>query len=164
MNTSDIVTTLAEILQSKNWKMAAAESCTGGLVCANLTEIAGSSQWFERGYITYSNQAKMECLGVAGRLLETFGAVSEEVAKAMAEGAQINAGVNVAVSITGIAGPSGGSADKPVGMVCFAWAIRNAVGENIVHTKTMLFDGDRHGIRKQACDYVLSELAKLLKN
>ena len=164
MNTSDIVTTLAEILQSKNWKMTVAESCTGGLVCANLTEIAGSSQWFERGYITYSNEAKMECLGVPSKLLETFGAVSEEVAKAMAEGAQINAGVNVAVSITGIAGPSGGSADKPVGMVCFAWAIRNAVGENIVHTKTMLFDGDRHGIRKQACDYVLSELAKLLKN
>ena len=164
MNTSDIVTTLAEILQSKNWKIAAAESCTGGLVCANLTEIAGSSQWFERGYITYSNEAKMECLGVPSKLLETFGAVSEEVAKTMAEGAQINAGVNVAVSITGIAGPSGGSADKPVGMVCFAWAIRNAVGENIVHTKTMLFDGDRHGIRKQACDYVLSELAKVLKD
>ncbi|WP_353427738.1 CinA family protein [Polynucleobacter sp. MWH-UH19D] len=164
MNTSDIVTTLAEILQLKNWKMTAAESCTGGLVCANLTEIAGSSQWFERGYITYSNEAKMECLGVPSKLLETFGAVSEEVAKAMAEGAQINAGVNVAVSITGIAGPSGGSADKPVGMVCFAWAIRNAAGENIVHAKTMLFDGDRHDIREQACDYVLSELAKLLKN
>ena len=164
MNTSDIVTTLAEILQSKNWKMAAAESCTGGLVCANLTEIAGSSQWFERGYITYSNEAKMECLGVSGRLLETFGAVSEEVAKAMAEGAQINAGVNVGISITGIAGPSGGSADKPVGMVCFAWAIRNAAGENMVHTETILFDGNRHGIRKQACDYVLSELAKVLKD
>jgi nicotinamide-nucleotide amidase len=70
----------------------------------------------------------------------------------------------VAVSITGIAGPSGGSADKPVGMVCFAWAIRNVAGENMVHTNTMLFDGDRHGIRKQACDYVLSELAKLLEN
>ena len=164
MNTSDIVTTLAEILQSKNWKMAAAESCTGGLVCANLTEIAGSSQWFERGYITYSNQAKIECLGVSGILLETFGAVSEEVAKVMAEGAQINAGVNVAVSITGIAGPSGGSADKPVGMVCFAWAIRNAAGENTMHTKTMLFDGDRHDIREQACNYVLSELAKFLEN
>ena len=164
MNTSHIVTTLAEILQSKNWKMAAAESCTGGLVCANLTEIAGSSQWFERGYITYSNQAKMECLGVSGRLLETFGAVSEEVAKAMAEGAQINAGVNVAVSITGIAGPSGGSADKPVGMVCFAWAIRSDVGDNRVITKTMHFDGDRQRVRQQACDYALHELAKLLEN
>ena len=164
MNTADIVTTLAEILRSKNWKIAAAESCTGGLVCANLTEIAGSSQWFERGYITYSNEAKMECLGVSGRLLETFGAVSEEVAKAMAEGAQVNAGVNVGISITGIAGPSGGSADKPVGMVCFAWAIRNAAGENIVHAKTMLFDGNRHDIREQACNYVLSELAKLLEN
>ena len=164
MNTSDIVTTLAEILQSKNWKMAAAESCTGGLVCANLTEIAGSSQWFERGYITYSNEAKMECLGVPSKLLESFGAVSEEVAKAMAEGAQINAGVNVAVSITGIAGPSGGSSVKPVGMVCFAWAIRNATNENMVHTETILFDGNRHGIRKQACDYALSKLAKFLEN
>jgi nicotinamide-nucleotide amidase len=93
-----------------------------------------------------------------------LGAVSEEVAKAMAEGAQVNAGVNVGISITGIAGPSGGSADKPVGMVCFAWVIRNAAGENMVHTKTMLFDGDRHGIREQACDYALSKLAKFLEN
>jgi len=164
MNTADIVTTLAEILQSKNWKMAAAESCTGGLVCANLTEIAGSSEWFERGYITYSNEAKMECLGVPGKLLEAFGAVSEEVAKAMAEGAQVHAGVNAALSITGIAGPSGGSKEKPVGMVCFAWAIRSDAGDNRVVTKTMHFDGDRQRVRQQACDYALSELAKLLEN
>ena len=164
MNTIDIVTTLAQILQSKNWKMAAAESCTGGLVCASLTEIAGSSEWFERGYITYSNEAKMECLGVASRLLETFGAVSEEVAKAMAEGAQVNAGVNVALSITGIAGPSGGSAEKPVGMVCFAWAIRSDSGDKRILTKTMHFDGDRQHVRQQACDYALSELAKFLEN
>jgi nicotinamide-nucleotide amidase len=164
MNTADIVTTLAEILQSKNWKMAAAESCTGGLVCANLTEISGSSEWFERGYITYSNEAKMECLGVPGKLLEAFGAVSEEVAKAMAEGAQVNAGVNAALSITGIAGPSGGSKEKPVGMVCFAWAIRSDAGDNRVIAKTMHFDGDRQKVRQQACDYALHELAKLLEN
>ena len=164
MNTADIVTTLAEILQSKNWKMAAAESCTGGLVCANLTEISGSSEWFERGYITYSNEAKMECLGVPGKLLEAFGAVSEEVAKAMAEGAQVNAGVNAALSITGIAGPSGGSKEKPVGTVCFAWAIRSDAGDNRVTTKTMHFHGDRQKVRQQACDYALHELAKLLEN
>jgi len=164
MRTADIVTTLAEILRSKNWKMAAAESCTGGLVCANLTEIAGSSEWFERGYITYSNEAKIECLGIPKKLLETYGAVSEEVAKAMAQGAQANAGVNAALSITGIAGPSGGSADKPVGMVCFGWAIRDDGGENRVLTKTMRFKGDRQGVRQQACDYALSELAKLLEN
>jgi nicotinamide-nucleotide amidase len=164
MNTVDIVTTLAEILRSKKWKMAAAESCTGGLVCANLTEIAGSSEWFERGYITYSNEAKIECLGVTDKLLEGFGAVSEEVAKAMAEGAQTKAGVNAALSITGIAGPSGGSQEKPVGTVCFGWAIQDDAGDNRVLTKTMHFDGNRQDIRQQSCDYALSELAKLLEN
>lgn len=164
MKTKDIVCTLAEILKSKSWKMAAAESCTGGLVCANLTEIAGSSDWFERGYITYSNEAKMECLGVPQELLESYGAVSEEVAKAMTEGAQANAGVNAALSITGIAGPSGGSTEKPVGTVCFGWAIRNDGGDNRVITKTMRFNGDRQQVRQQACDYALSELAKLLEN
>ena len=160
----DTVKTLAEILLSKNWKMAAAESCTGGLVCANLTELAGSSEWFERGYITYSNEAKEESLGVPATLIESFGAVSEQVAKAMAEGAQANSGVNTAISITGIAGPSGGSVDKPVGTVCFGWAIQSDAGEKRVLTKTMYFDGDRQAIREQACHYVLSELAKLLKN
>ena len=164
MNTADIVTTLAEILQSKNWKMAAAESCTGGLVCASLTEIAGSSEWFERGYITYSNEAKMECLGVSDKLLETFGAVSEEVAKAMAEGAQVNAGVNAALSITGIAGPSGGSPEKPVGTVCFGWAIQTSSTENRVTSKTMHFGGDRSAIREQAKDFALAELIALLRN
>jgi nicotinamide-nucleotide amidase len=164
MNTVDIVTTLAEILKSKNWKMAAAESCTGGLVCANLTEMAGSSEWFERGYITYSNEAKIECLGVTDKLLEGFGAVSEAVAKAMAEGAQVKAGVNAALSITGIAGPSGGSQEKPVGTVCFGWAIQDDAGDNRVLTKTMHFDGNRQDIRQQSCDYALSELAKLLEN
>ena len=160
----DTVKTLAEILLSKNWKMAAAESCTGGLVCANLTELAGSSEWFERGYITYSNEAKEECLGVPSELIESFGAVSEQVAKAMAEGAQANSGVNTAISITGIAGPSGGSVDKPVGTVCFGWAIQSDAGEKRLLTKTLYFDGDRQAIREQACHYVLSELAKLLKN
>ena len=164
MHLINTVQTLAEILLAKNWKMAAAESCTGGLVCASLTEIAGSSDWFERGYVTYSNQAKEQCLGVPTDLIASFGAVSEQVAKAMAQGAQTNAGVNAAISITGIAGPSGGSVEKPVGTVCFAWAIQNDLGENTVLTKTMLFSGDRQAIREQACHYVLSELVKLLKN
>ena len=121
MHSLDTVQTLAEILRSRNWKMTVAESCTGGLVCATLTELVGSSEWFERGYITYSNQAKEESLGVPAELIQSFGAVSEEVAKAMAKGAQLNADVNAAISITGIAGPSGGSAGKPVGTVCFGW-------------------------------------------
>jgi len=143
MNSFDTVQTLAEILKSRSWKMASAESCTGGLVGATLTELAGSSDWFERGYITYSNEAKIECLEVPQELIEAYGAVSEEVASAMAKGAQLNAGVNVAVSITGIAGPAGGSKEKPVGTVCFGWAIRDDAVENRVITKTLRFDGDR---------------------
>ena len=138
MNASDLTKTLAQILLSRNWTVSLAESCTGGLVCATLTELAGSSEWFERGYITYSNEAKAECLDVPSHLIESYGAVSEEVAKAMAEGARMNSGSNVAISITGVAGPSGGSAEKPVGTVCFGWAT-----ENQTLTKTMHFDGDR---------------------
>jgi nicotinamide-nucleotide amidase len=164
MTSMDTVKTLAEILRAKHWQMAAAESCTGGLVCAALTELPGSSDWFERGFITYSNQAKTESLGVPAGLIESVGAVSEQVAQAMAKGAQLNAGVNAAISITGIAGPSGGSAEKPVGTVCFAWAIQNEANENRVLSKTMHFAGDRQAIREQACQYVLSELTKLLED
>jgi nicotinamide-nucleotide amidase len=163
MHSYALVKKLAEVLLSKNWQMAAAESCTGGLVCATLTELAGSSAWFERGYITYSNQAKEACLGVPVDLLKSFGAVSEQVAKAMAAGAQVNSGANTAIAVTGVAGPTGGSEEKPVGTVCFGWAIQNDAGENRLLTKTMRFEGDRQAIREQACHYVLSELVKLLQ-
>ena len=159
MNSLDTVKTLAEILRSRNWKMAAAESRTGGLVCAFLTALAGSSDWFERGYITYSNEAKTECLGVSAQLIESHGAVSEQVAKAMAEGARINSGSNTAISITGVAGPSGGSAEKPVGTVCFGWAT-----ENQTLTRTMQFNGDRQMIRQQAAQFALTELIALLRS
>ena len=159
MNASDITKTLAQILLSKNWTVSLAESCTGGLVCATLTELAGSSEWFERGYITYSNEAKTECLGVPAQLIESHGAVSEEVAKAMAEGARINSGSNTAISITGVAGPSGGSVEKPVGTVCFGWAT-----ENQTLTKTMHFDGDRQMIRQEAARFALTELIALLRS
>jgi nicotinamide-nucleotide amidase len=164
MNSIDYAKTLAQLLLTKGWKLALAESCTGGLVCATLTELPGSSDWFERGYITYSNQAKTECLGVPEELLQTDGAVSESVAKAMAQGAQINAGVDLAVSITGIAGPSGGSEVKPVGTVCFGWAIRNVAGENITTCQTKLFSGDRQSIRQQATEHALAGLLQLLNN
>ena len=159
MNASDLTKTLAQILLSRNWTVSLAESCTGGLVCATLTELAGSSEWFERGYITYSNEAKTECLGVPVELIEAHGAVSEQVAKAMADGARINSESNVAISITGVAGPSGGSVEKPVGTVCFAWAT-----ENQVLSKTMHFDGDRQKIRQQATEFALIELIALLRN
>ena len=159
MNAADLTKTLAQILLSRNWTVALAESCTGGLVCATLTELAGSSEWFERGYITYSNEAKTECLDVPTQLIESHGAVSEEVAQAMAEGARINSGSNVAISITGIAGPTGGSAEKPVGTVCFGWAT-----ENQTLTKTMHFDGDRQTIRQKATEFALAELIALLRS
>ena len=139
--------------------MSLAESCTGGLVCAALTELAGSSEWFERGYITYSNQAKTDCLGVPAGLIEAHGAVSEQVAKAMAEGARMNSGSNAAISITGVAGPSGGSPEKPVGTVCFGWAT-----ENQTLTKTKHFDGDRQMVRQQATEFALTELIALLRS
>ena len=159
MNSTDLTKTLAEILLSRNWTLSLAESCTGVLVSATLTELAGSSDWFERGYITYSNEAKTECLDVPAQLIESHGAVSELVAKAMASGARINSGSNVAISITGIAGPSGGTAGKPVGTVCFGWAT-----ENQTLSKTMHFDGDRQAVRQQATEFALTELIALLRS
>ncbi|MBU3607900.1 CinA family protein [Polynucleobacter nymphae] len=160
----DHAKTLAQLLLARGWKLALAESCTGGLVCATLTELSGSSEWFERGYITYSNQAKTECLGVPAELIASHGAVSEPVARAMAQGAQRNAGANVGVSITGIAGPTGGTAEKPVGTVCFGWTIANAAGENITACQTKVFSGDRSAIRQQATEYALAGLVQLLNN
>ena len=162
-STLDISKEVAKLLIARGWTLALAESCTGGLVCAALTDLAGSSDWFERGYITYSNQAKTECLDVVAETIESFGAVSEQVAKAMSEGAQKNAGVNVSVSITGIAGPAGGSIEKPVGTVCFGWTIQKENLAAITICKTMQFSGDRQAVREQARDYALSELIKLLK-
>ena len=159
MNSTDLTKTLAEILLSRNWTVSLAESCTGGLVSATLTELAGSSEWFERGYITYSNEAKTECLDVPAQLIESHGAVSEPVAKAMADGARINSGSDVAISITGIAGPSGGSIEKPVGTVCFGWAT-----ENQTLTKTMHLNGDRQAVRQQATEFALTELIALLRS
>ena len=162
-STLDISKEVAKLLIARGWTLALAESCTGGLVSAALTDLAGSSDWFERGYITYSNQAKTECLDVAAETIESFGAVSEQVAKAMSEGAQKNAGVNISVSITGIAGPAGGSIQKPVGTVCFGWTIQKENLAAITICKTMQFSGDRQAVREQARDYALSELIKLLK-
>ena len=162
-STLDIAKEVSKLLIARGWTLALAESCTGGIVCAALTDLPGSSDWFERGYITYSNQAKTECLGVPAETIESFGAVSEQVAKAMSEGAQKNAGVNVAVSITGIAGPAGGSIEKPVGTVCFGWTIQQENLVGITICKTMQFSGDRQAVREQARDYALSELIELLK-
>ena len=161
----ELARAIAQTLTSRGWKIALAESCTGGLVCATLTDLAGSSDWLERGYITYSNAAKSECLNVPVETIESFGAVSEQVAKAMAEGALRNANVDAAISITGIAGPTGGSPEKPVGTVCFGWAVQEHVGDDVINTATLTkhFNGDRQIVREQARDFALSQFLELLK-
>ena len=141
-------------LRERELMVAVAESCTGGLVAGALTEIAGSSAWFERGFVTYSNHAKIEMLGVGADVIETNGAVSEEVARAMAQGALYESRAQVAVSITGIAGPGGGTRDKPVGTVCFAWALL----DQDVQSETRHFDGDRASVRDQSVRHVLGGL------
>ena len=152
-----LVESLAAIFLQKKWRLSTAESCTGGLVAASITDLPGSSDWFERGYVTYSNKAKSEDIEVSNELIEKHGAVSEEVAKAMAIGTQKKSQSNASLSITGIAGPTGGTSEKPVGMVCFAWRLP----DTSVITETQIFLGDRETIRKQACCHALERLLAL---
>jgi nicotinamide-nucleotide amidase len=133
---------------------ATAESCTGGLVAGAITDIAGSSGWFERGFVTYSNEAKMELLGVSAATLAQHGAVSEATARAMAEGALAHSRANIAVAVTGVAGPSGGSPEKPVGMVCFAWAKSGAATVVATHD----FPGGRQAVREASVAVALEGL------
>jgi nicotinamide-nucleotide amidase len=144
-------------LRDERLTLTAAESCTGGMVATAITDIPGSSNWFERGFVTYSNQAKTEMIGVPAEMIERHGPVSEPVARAMADGALRNSRAQVSVAITGIAGPGGGSAGKPVGMVVFGWS-------NRVHTVTeaVLFKGDREQIRTQASAHALRGVLTLL--
>jgi len=153
---------VADLLLKNDWQLATAESCTGGLVAAACTALAGSSQWFERGFVTYSNAAKTELLGVDANLITTHGAVSEAVAHAMAQGALRHAQAQVALAVTGVAGPSGGSADKPVGTVWFGWALPGRGGAVQVHSALQRFAGDRAAVRQASVAYALGELARLL--
>lgn len=147
---------LLEILERKKWKIATAESCTGGLIAALLTEIPGSSNVFECGFVTYSNEAKQSLLGVSATLLEKHGAVSSEVARAMAKGALKNSEAQVAVAVTGIAGPGGGTAAKPVGLVYIAVAVNQEIVEKCN------FDGTREEIRLAAVDKAVSMILNTL--
>ena len=134
---------LAEQLVARAWLLATAESCTGGMIAATCTDLGGSSAWFERGYVTYSNRAKTELLGVDAQLIKRHGAVSEAVVRAMASGALTQSGAHITVAVTGVAGPSGGSLDKPVGTVWLAWA----TGDNVICSREW-FDGDRAAVRQ----------------
>ena len=148
------VDALAIELMDRGWVMATAESCTGGWIAKCCTDRAGSSAWFERGVVSYSNRAKHELLGVETALLEGEGAVSRAVAQQMAAGARRRAGVDVALAVTGIAGPDGGSADKPVGTVWFAWA----VNAQPVDAERVAFSGDREAVRRQTVAHALQGL------
>ncbi len=154
---SALVTTLGQQLQQRRWMLASAESCTGGLIAAACTDIAGSSCWFERGFVTYSNAAKTQLLGVPAELIATHGAVSEPVVRAMAHGAALHAQVPIAVVSTGIAGPDGGSPDKPVGTVWLGWWVDGTVSSQCFH-----FDGPRSSVRAQAVYQALLQLEKII--
>ncbi len=147
---------LADRLLAKQLKLVTAESCTGGLIAAACTDLAGSSAWFERGFVTYSNEAKHELLGVEERILRRAGAVCEGVARAMAEGALAHSKAQVAVAVTGVAGPTGGSPAKPVGTVWFGFAVP---GEVI--TEKCRFEGDRAAVRAATVQHAFTRLLEL---
>ena len=136
---------VGERLKAAGAQLVTAESCTGGWVAQAVTAIAGSSSWFERGFVTYSNAAKQELLGVRKETLEAHGAVSEETAREMADGALKKSKGTIALAVTGVAGPGGGTREKPVGMVCFAWAD----GKKL-RSETRRFSGDRDSVRRQS--------------
>ena len=159
----DLVALAAELgaaLQQRGLMLALAESCTGGWAAQCVTAVAGSSDWFDRGFVTYSNAAKEEMLGIPADTINSYGAVSLETAREMALGALEHSAADVAAAITGIAGPGGGSADKPVGTVCFAWASRS--GE--IRTLAERFSGDREEVRQQSVNTALSGLLQLTLN
>jgi nicotinamide-nucleotide amidase len=151
------VSRLAELLLARQWRLVTAESCTGGMISAACTDLAGSSAWFERGFVTYSNDAKMELLGVEDRILRRAGAVCQGVAKAMALGAIAQSHAQIAVAVTGVAGPTGGSPAKPVGTVWFGFALPGRVVTEKCH-----FEGDRAAVRSATVHHAINRLIGLI--
>ena len=149
---------VGERLKASRGKLVTAESCTGGWAAQVVTSVAGSSDWFEFGFVTYSDEAKRELLGVQQNTLRRHGAVSEETAREMAQGALRRGKGTVALAVTGIAGPGGGTATKPVGMVCFAWA-----GDRSVRSETRQFSGDRESVRRQSVVRALEGVLQYLE-
>ncbi|TKR57095.1 CinA family protein [Allopusillimonas ginsengisoli] len=162
-NGTSLAPQLGQLLIGRGWMFSCAESCTGGLLAAAMTETAGSSQWFDRGFVTYSNAAKVEQLLVNEDTLERFGAVSEETAMEMAAGVLTTTRQSsLAISVTGIAGPGGATPGKPVGMVCFGFAQRTSQGVT-TRAVTHIFDGDRATIRRAAVEFALHTAIELIE-
>jgi nicotinamide-nucleotide amidase len=151
------VARLADLLQDRGWKLATAESCTGGMIAAACTDLAGSSNWFERGVVAYSNEAKAELLAVDPALIAHHGAVSEVVARAMAFGAIRHSHARVSVAVTGVAGPGGGSKDKPVGLVWLGFQV-----DGLLTSESRHFPGDRAAVREATVRHALNRLVGLL--
>lgn len=154
----EMATTLGQKLREKGWMLTTAESCTGGWLAEVITAVPGSSAWFERGYITYSNQSKQDMLGVRAETLATHGAVSEETVQEMASGALARSRAQISASISGIAGPGGGTREKPVGMVCNGWAL----SDGTVLSSTCRLSGDREEIRSRAVAAAFRGLIELV--
>lgn len=153
-----LLQTLAQALQRQGWMLTTAESCTGGLIAAACTELPGSSIWFDRGFVTYSNAAKTQMLGVPAPLIAEHGAVSQPVVHAMAEGAAARSDAQVSVAVSGVAGPSGGTPDKPVGTVWVAWQLPGRTWSRCLH-----LHGDRQAVRQQTLEQALQELVTALE-
>ncbi|NIP18894.1 MAG: nicotinamide-nucleotide amidohydrolase family protein [Xanthomonadales bacterium] len=149
---------VARSLQARSWRLATAESCTGGWIAKACTDLAGSSDWFDRGVVSYSYLAKESQLGVIHADLEEHGAVSEEIAAQMALGLRRGSGAEITLSATGIAGPGGGMPNKPVGLVCFAWSVRGGV----LVTDSRVFEGDREAVRRQTVEHALRGVLDVL--
>ncbi|WP_395827137.1 CinA family protein [Collimonas sp.] len=154
----DLAEQVGRALQTKGWFLSTAESCTGGGVSQAITEIAGSSAWFDCGFVTYSNASKTELLDIPEAEIAQHGAVSEEIAAAMAEGALANSNADVTLSTTGIAGPGGAVPGKPVGAVCFGWSVGHRT-----YTERLVFAGDRRAVREQTVIHALQGLLRFLK-
>jgi len=158
LNATELATQIGEELKSKKLLLAVAESCTGGGVAYAITEIPGSSEWFDCGFVSYSNSSKTELLDIPAALIAQHGAVSEEIAAAMAESAIANSEAKVSLSTTGIAGPTGAVPGKPVGTVCFGWKVGG-----ITHTERLVFAGDRKAVREQTIVHALDKLLRYLR-
>ncbi|MBC3886558.1 CinA family protein [Undibacterium griseum] len=156
--TPELAAQVGAELKDKKLLLSVAESCTGGGVSQAITEIAGSSEWFDCGFVTYSNSSKTELLDISAALIARHGAVSEEIAAAMAEGAIAHSEANVSLSTTGIAGPTGAVPGKPVGTVCFGWTVGG-----VTHTERLVFSGDRHAVREQTVRHALAKLLRYLQ-
>jgi nicotinamide-nucleotide amidase len=153
----DLAADIGRALKARNWMLVTAESCTGGWISQCMTMVPGSSEWFERGFVTYTNVAKMEMLGVRRETLQSHGAVSEHTVREMAQGALQRSHGHIAVAVSGVAGPGGGSAEKPVGTVCVGWAVRGGV-ERVT---TLLLAGDRDAVRRQSVIAALEGVKQL---